>query len=375
MTNVTVPPVRVVFDEDLRRRILAGIDDCLSRGSVAAGKKVQEFEEFWAAYCGCRHAVATSSGGSALDILMRAIGVTGKDVLVPTNTFIATANAVTFGGGTPVFMDTDPATLGVTLDEIKKRRTANTAGVIVVHIGGIVTAEMPAIAEWCRQNDLWLVEDAAHAHGSEVDGRRPGAFGLAAAYSFFATKVITSGEGGMVVTNDAGLNEACRRYRDYGKKSQWESLHTVIAGNDRMGDLTAVVGLEHARRLDGFIADRELVAARYEKELAGSLPLVMPQGRSSWYKFIGYLGAGVDRGAFKTALKERGVSLSGGVYDLPLHAQPVFEGRVDPAAYPMANDVCARHVCLPIFSGMTDAQVGHVIDSVAALVTPALAAK
>lgn len=374
MTNVSVPPVRVVFDEELRKKILSGIDDCLSRGSVAAGKKVQEFEEFWASYCGTKHAAATSSGGSALEVLMRSIGVEGKDVLVPTNTFIATANAVIFAGGKPVFLDADPKTLGVTLAEIKKRRTQKTAGVVVVHIGGIVTPEMPSIADWCKKNNLWLVEDAAHAHGSDYEGKRPGAWGLAAAYSFFATKVITSGEGGMIVTNDAALSEACRRYRDYGKKSQWESLHTVLGANYRMGDLTAVVGLEHARRLDGFIADRQKVAERYAKELKGVLELVLPQGRCSWYKFVATLPKGADRNAFKAALKERGVSLSGGVYDLPLHAQPVFSGQIGASSYPNADEVCARHICLPIFSGMTDEQVSHVIESVKALAAEPVAA-
>lgn len=363
MTVLNIPPVRVVFDPPLREKILAGIDDCLSRGSVAAGKKVQEFESFWASYCGCAQGVATSSGGSALEVLMRALGVSGKDVLVPTNTFIATASAVIFAGGNSVFMDTDPKTFGVSLEEIKKRQTPNTAGVIVVHIGGIVTPEIEAIADWCREQGLWLVEDAAHAHGSEMSGRRPGSFGIAAAYSFFATKVITSGEGGMVVTSDVGLSEACRRFRDYGKKSQWESLHSVVSANFRMGDLTAVVGLEHARRLDGFISERDLVAKQYTQALKGVVDLVLPSARSSWYKYIAMLPKGIPRDAFKTAMKEKGVSMAGGVYDLPLHRQPVFLNTLGAAVFPNADDVCARHICLPIFSGMTDSEIEHVINA------------
>ena len=347
---MTVPPVRVVFDEALRAAILRELDGCLSRGSVAAGKKVQEFERFWAGYTGCACAVAVSSGGSALEILMRVLGVGGRDVLVPTNTFIATANAVIYAGGRPVFLDADPRTMAVTLEEIKKRRTPQTVGVIVVHIGGIITPEMPAIAEWCRGNRLWLVEDAAHAHGSELEGQRAGRFGVAAAYSFFATKVITSGEGGMIVCHDETMADACRRYRDYGKQSQWESVHTVISANYRMSDLTAVVGLEHARRLDGFIADRSSVAARYTEALDGVIEPILP--------------AGWDRAAFRQALKDRGVSLSGGVYDIPLHAQPVFEGVIDSAEYPSANALCDRHVCLSMFSGMSEEQVAHVIGSV-----------
>lgn len=369
MTPIAVPPVRVVFDEALRAKIVAGITDCLLRGGVAAGRYVREFEEFWAAYTGCPHAVAVASGGSALEILMRALGVQGKDVLVPTNTFIATASAVIHAGGQPVFLDADPMTMGVSLAEIKKRRTPNTVGVMVVHIGGIITPEITTIAQWCRENALWLVEDAAHAHGSTWNGKRPGAFGTAAAYSFFATKVITSGEGGMIVCTDDGLADACRRYRDYGKPSPWESRHTVISGNGRMSDLAAVVGLEHARRLDDFIAERERIARRYTEALQDVLEPVLPPGRSSWYKYIAYLPKGCDRAGVKGALKDLGISLSGGVYDTPLHAQPVFKDTVDQTEYPVASDICARHICLPIFSGMTEEQVQHVIESVRACVT------
>lgn len=367
MTGISVPPVRVVFDDELRSKILRGIDDCLLRGSVAAGKKVQEFEEFWASYTGCVHAVATSSGGSALELLMRALEVGGREVLVPTNTFIATANAVIAAAGTPVLVDADDRTMGISLAEIKRRCTPKTVGVIVVHIGGIITPEIDAIADWCRAHNLWLVEDAAHAHGSEFKGRRAGTFGVAAAYSFFATKVITSGEGGMIVCRDDKLADACQRYRDYGKKSQWESVHTVISGNHRMSDLTAVVGLEHARRLDGFIEDREQVAQQYDEHLGDILKLVSPAGRSSWYKYLAYLPKHVHRTCFKDALKKMGVSLSGGVYDLPLHQQPVFADRFDRDEYPIAADVCARHICLPIYSEMSVEQVQHVTSSIRSL--------
>jgi dTDP-4-amino-4,6-dideoxygalactose transaminase len=144
--STTVPPLKVVFEEADRKAILIEIDKCLSSGWVAAGKYVKEFEEFWADYCGCTHAVACGSGGAALELLMKALGVEGKDVLVPTNTFVASANSIIFAGGNPVFLDTDPKTMGVSLEEIKRQVTDNTTGVMVVHIGGIISPEMPQIA-------------------------------------------------------------------------------------------------------------------------------------------------------------------------------------------------------------------------------------
>lgn len=365
--KVSVPPVRVVFEENDRKEILKQIDECLSSGMVAAGKKVREFEEFWANYTRSKHAIACGSGGAALEIIMRALDLKGKDVLVPTNTFIATVNAIIFAGGNPIFLDTDSKSMGVSLGEIKSKLTKNTVGVIVVHIGGIITSEMEDIAQWCRQQRLWLVEDAAHAHGSELNGKRAGQFSLATAYSFFATKVVTCGEGGMVVCNDDGLADLCRSYRDYGKKSQWESVHTVFSSNYRMGETDAIVGLQQVKRLDDFIASRQQVADYYTRHLVETLELVLPPGRNSWYKYIAYLPKGVDRAQFRDKLKERGVSLSGGVYDLPVHLQPVFANWQPKPKLPLSEDLCSRHICLPIFYGMTDAQREHVVASVRSL--------
>ena len=173
----------------------------------------------------------------------------------------------------------------------------------------------------------------------------------------------------MIVSNDPEIAEMARRYRDYGKKSQWESVHTVVSANYRMSDLTAIMGLEHARCLDGFIADRTVIANHYTRELSGVLDLVKPQGRSSWYKYIAYLPKGMDRAAFKKELKNLGVSLAGGVYELALHSQPVFVEASKGAQYPLADDICARHICLPLFTGMTPAEMQHVTNSIAGLLS------
>lgn len=360
---ITVPPVRVVFEEADRKRILQEIDSVLTSGMVAAGKKVAAFEEFWAAYTGCRHAIACSSGGAALEILMKALDVRGKDVLVPTNTFIATVNAVIVAGGNPVFLDLDERTMGVNLEEIQRKRTENTVGVVVVHIGGIISQEVEGIAEWCRAADLWLVEDAAHAHGSELNGKRAGGFGIGAAYSFFATKVVTSGEGGMVVCNDDGLSDLCRSLRDYGRRSQGETVHTQLSSNYRMNDITAVIGHDQCQRLDEFIEYRHQVAQEYTRRLEGTVELLLPRDRCSWYKYMLLPPEGVSQKYMRTEMKARAVSLAGGVYDMPVHQQPVFQERGDISPLPLADKYCSRHICIPIFFGITDAQVDHVVTS------------
>ena len=366
--QIKVPPVRVAFDESDRKWIFEQLDEVLGGGMVAAGKKTEQFESFWSEYTGCAHAIAVANGGAALNALMAGLNIAGKDVLVPTNTFIATANAAIFAGATPVFMDTDRATMSVTLAEIQSKVTSNTAGVIVVHIGGVITPEIEQIAAWCKEQDIWLVEDAAHAHGSELNGKRAGQFGLAAAYSFFATKSMTAGEGGMVVTNDEGLADYCRSYRDYGKKSQWESVHSIISPNARISDITAVIGLRQSHRLDEFIESRASVAERYTVGFKDTLELILPQGRSSWYKYVAMLPSGINRDDFKAQLRELGVSLSGYVYDLPLHLQPVFLDLGLKGTLPIAEEFCDRHICPPIFFGMSDEQVDHVVASINELV-------
>lgn len=362
--SIKVPPVRVAFEESDRKWIFEQLEEVLSGGMVAAGKKVDEFEAFWAEYTGCRHAVSVANGGAALNAIMAGLDIGGKDVLVPTNTFIATANAVIFSQGNPVYLDTDRRTMAVTLEEIQKKYTSNTAGVVIVHIGGIITPEIEAIATWCKEKNIWLVEDAAHAHGSEYNDKRAGQFGVAAAYSFFATKTMTAGEGGMVVTQDDKLADFCRSYRDYGKKSQWESVHSIVSPNARISDITAVIGLNQSHRLDEFIASRTSVSERYTAGFSDTLEVVLPEGRCSWYKYIALLPKGIDRDDFKAQLRERGVSLAGNVYDLPLHLQPVFEHLNLKGTLPISEEICDRQFCPPIFFGMTDEQVNHVITNV-----------
>ncbi len=359
-----IPPVRIAFSKEDREEVLRRIELCLANGKVAQGENVQEFEEAFARYLGAKHAVAVSSGGAAIEVAMRLLNVRGREVLVPTNTFAATATGVLLAGGRVRLVDVDAKTFGVSLPTLEAAVTPQTVGVSVVHIGGMITSEIEAIRNWCHQRALWLFEDAAHAHGSNLNGRAAGRFGVAAAYSFFATKVMTSGEGGMLVTDDDDLAKRARGLRDYGKPDPWVSFHTEIGSNWRMPEFCAAVGVVHLRRLDEFVAWREKIAGLYTewlRDVPGITP-VLPAGRSSWYKYIVLLPAGVDRDRVKGAMKAKGVGLSGGVYDTPLHQQPAFTGLAN-GRFPVADDVCSRHICLPIYYGMAEEEAQHVVDT------------
>ena len=361
-----VPAAKIQFPPEDRAWIAERIQEVLASGQLTLGKYGAEFEQQFAQVCGTRHAIAVNSGTSALEIILRVLGTEGKDVLVPTNTFFATAAAVVHAGGRPVLVDMDPDSFAVRPEDVEKTLTPKTAGLIVVHIGGIVSRRMPELQEWASKKGLWLVEDAAHAHGSSYNGVRAGSFGIAGAFSFYPTKVMTSGEGGMIVTSDDRMAEEARMYRDQGKASFTQNAHVRMGYNWRLSEPHAIIGLRHLARLPAMMADRQQVAAFYDAGLKGFRnlsPVEVPAGGvCNYYKYIVVLTQKQDRRALKALLRDPyGVTLAGEVYEEPLHKQPVFESYAS-GPLPASEDYCARHLCLPVFSGMEEAEARQVLD-------------
>ena len=196
-----VPAAKIYFSEEDKKDISAKVEEILTTGQLTLGKYGKQFEEEFARYVGAKYAVAVSSGTSALEIILRTLDIQGYSVIVPTNTFFATPAAVLHAGGKVEFAD---VTENLCLDpeSVKKKISRDTKGVSIVHIGGVVPPQVKQIQEICQARDLFLIEDAAHVQGSMLDGKMAGSFGIAAAFSFYPTKVMTSGEGGMITTND-----------------------------------------------------------------------------------------------------------------------------------------------------------------------------
>jgi perosamine synthetase len=364
-----VQAARVVFPAADRAEIAAAITDILSSGMLTLGPYTQRFEMDFGAAHGAPHAVATGSGTAALEISLRAVGVAGRDVIVPANTFYATAAAVLRAGARPVFADIDAATFALSPRTLVAALTPDTAAAVLVHVGGLITPDVDELRLICDGAGIALVEDAAHAHGSSYDGRFAGSFGTAGAFSFYPTKVVTSGEGGMILTASGELAAEARIYRDQGKGTFGANHHVREGYAWRMSEQNAATGLVHLRRMDQFIARRREVAGRYDKGLAGLdclTPVAEPPGcRGNIYKYLAVLPAGADRAWFKQQLATRyEVRLAGEVYDVPLHRQPVLARYAGPPL-PVAEDVCERHVCLPVHSDMTDAEVDEVLAAVA----------
>jgi dTDP-4-amino-4,6-dideoxygalactose transaminase len=373
---VPVQPARVVFPASDRDEIAAATAEILASGSLTLGPYTSQFEAaFAAAHAHDRaappHAVAVSSGTAALEISLRTVGVTGRDVIVPANTFFATAEAALRAGGRPVFADIDAQTFALSPSTLLAALTPQTAAVVLVHIGGLISPQVGELAAICAERGITLIEDAAHAHGASYNGLHAGSFGAAAGFSFFPTKVVTCGEGGMILTSSDHVEQQARIYRDQGKGSASANHHVLHGYAWRMSEQAAATGLVHLRRMAGFIEHRRSVAARYDAALAGLDgldPLGEPPGcRTNFYKYIAVLPAGADRARLRQKLAaDHAVRLAGEVYDLPLHRQPVFAEFAGPPL-PVAEDLCARHVCLPVHSDMTTDEVDQVVGGVAAV--------
>jgi perosamine synthetase len=362
---VTVPAQEIVIDKEDRDSILAEIEALLATGQLSAGYNVERFEEEFARHVGARHAVAASSGTIALELILLALGVRGRTVIVPANTNFATFIAAWRSGARVVLADVDPDTLAPSRSDLSTAAEPDTAAVLLVHMGGMITHDVPDIVEWCLHNNIALVEDAAHAHGSYRGGRHAGTFGVAGAFSFFATKVMTTGEGGMVVTDDPDLAAEVRLYRNLGKADAWVSHHMRMGTNGRMSELTAVLGRNQLARLDEYVQARRGVAEAYAQALADvpGLNLLQPGHPYSGYKVVCRLGPGIDRLTLKNQLAAAGVQLAGEVYAEPLHHQPVLAEQYGRLSLPGAEVACSRQVCLPVYPTLDSARLQLVTST------------
>jgi perosamine synthetase len=366
LSSQHVPAAAIYFPDEDRAEILQMIDEALRTGRLTLGPIGAQLEAEFAARHEVQHAIAVASGTSALEIVLRAIDVGGREVVVPANTFHASAAAIIAAGATPRFADCDPATLALDPASVAELLGPQTAAVVVVHVGGFVAPSVRQLQALCDAAGVALVEDAAHAHGSSLDGQYAGTFGVAGTFSFYPTKVMAGGEGGMIVTNDTHIVDEAKIYRDQGKASFLTNLHTRLGSNWRMSEPHAAIALTQLRRLDQFIAHRTEIAAGYDAALPGLglTPVTIPPGAvTNYYKYIAYLPDGVDRGVLKKRLREEyDVALSGEVYEVPLHLQPVFAPWAD-GPLPGAEELCARHVCLPVSAVMTPQQRDHVLKA------------
>ena len=361
------------FTDDDIDFITENTRDVLKSGMLMQGKWVREFEETFAAYCGVRYARAVNSGTSALIAALNFFEIEGKEVLVPTNTFLASANAVIFAGGTPVFCDIVPETLLIDFDEIVRRTNEKTAGLVLVHQAGLIPPDLTRIREYCRDKGLFLLEDSAHAAGSSSPEGRAGGLGDASAFSMLATKIITSGgEGGMVTTNSEELAHRATSLRFHGEDHK-RGIQDRVGYSWRMTEIQAIAGLTQVRRLDEIVSLRMSVAARYDegfRDLDGVQALPLPQGcRNAYYKYPLILGDHLSRLAVKERLESEFQVKSGTSYWPTCHLQPAYREKYGYAEgdFPKAEHTLNQTIALPMHCHLTDEEVERVIDAVRAI--------
>ena len=336
--------------------------ECLDSTWISSsGRFLDAFETAFARFCGVSHAVAVNNGTTALHLALTALGIgPGDEVLVPNLTYIASANAVTYCGAKPVFVDCEPLTLNLDPDRIEARITPRTRAIMPVHLYGH-PADMGRIMTLAARYDLHVIEDAAEAHGATCHGRPVGSFGACAAFSFYGNKIITTGEGGMVVTNDADLAARLRLYRGQGLDPQRRYIHPVVGFNYRMTNIAAAIGLAQIERIDAILVARRQVAAWYAERLAGIEGLRL-LGSQPWAAPVPWLvtvlltaGGAPERDAVMAALLDDGID-SRPVFYPTHHQTPYYED----AHYPVSETWSARGINLPTFEAMTEADVAAV---------------
>jgi perosamine synthetase len=341
------------------------VAECMESGWISsAGKYVELFETAFADFCGVRHAVACCNGTVALHLALESLGVEpGDEVIVPTLTFVATPNAVTYCGATPIFVDSEPETWNLDPARIEAKITARTKGIVAVHLYGH-PAEMTKLKEIATRRGLFLLEDAAEAHGAVCDGQPIGSIGDAAAFSFYANKIITTGEGGMVVTNDEELAERVRLLRGQGMDPARRYWHPVIGYNYRMMNLAAAIGLAQLEKIDEHLEARQKIAEAYRARLL-ELPGITPQSEQSWARHVYWMFSVVfepelwqSRDRIVGILSDHGIETRPVFY--PAHTFPPYLKFARDESFPVADNLSANGISLPTWTGLTEEDIDHV---------------
>jgi dTDP-4-amino-4,6-dideoxygalactose transaminase len=352
-----IPPAR----PDVGPEEAAAVAEVFASGMIAMGKRVAELEERWAGYVGVKHAIAVSNGTIAEMCIFAGLGLgPGDEVITVGHTFNATISSILYTGATPVFVDIEPDTYLIDAARIEAAITPRTRAICPVHLFGLV-ADMDMITAIADRHGLAVVEDACQAHGATFRGRKAGSWGHGA-FSLYATKNMTTGEGGFVTTNDDRLADWIRLYRNQGMRQRYH--HEILGYNFRLTDIGAAIGLVQFAKLERNTAKRQAIAARYDaafKDLAIRLPMT-PEGRT--HVFHQYtIGVGPVRDAVVADLAEQGVGV-GIYYPIPVHRQPYVLERGIHADLPVTDAAAGGSLSLPIYPGLTPDEEATVIAAV-----------
>ncbi|UCC65041.1 MAG: DegT/DnrJ/EryC1/StrS family aminotransferase [Anaerolineae bacterium] len=347
------------------------VAECIRTGWISsAGEFIKKFEESWAAYCGMKHGIAVSNGTTALQVAVGCLDLEpGDEVIMPTFTIISCAMAIVTQGGVPVLVDSDPRTWCMDVKQVEAKITPRTRAIMPVHIYGH-PVDMDPLLELADRYDLAIVEDAAEVHGAEYKGRTCGSLGDISTFSFYANKIITTGEGGMVLTNDDDTAEQARRLRNLAFLPERRFFHKQLGYNFRLTNMQAAVGLAQIERIEALVERKRRMGAAYNEQLGDidvlQLPVEEPWAKNVYWMYGLVLdeSTGMDAVEFARQLRDRGVMTR--PFFLGMHEQPVFHemGLFEDESYPVAERMARQGLYLPSGMALTMEQIDTVCQTV-----------
>jgi perosamine synthetase len=359
---------------DITQQEIDAVVEVLKSERLSLGPKLNEFEKHFAAYCGSRHAVACANGTSGLHMLVKAMGI-GPDCEVITTpfSFIASANCILFENATPVFADIDAETWNIDPDRIEAAVTERTAGIIAVDVFGQI-ADFERIAAIARRHNLRVIEDSCEALGSHYRGRPAGTLGEAGVFGFYPNKQMTTGEGGMIVTDDDHLADQARVLRNQGRVGGGWLAHEQLGYNFRLSDLQCALGIVQLSRVEAFVAARQRVAQQYLERIAPEPRLltqrIVADCQMSWFVFVVALSEDytqTDRDRILESLRNEGIGSSN--YFVPIHLQPFYREQYGygEGDFPVCESLAGRTIALPFHNRLTESEVDIVCRTLTSL--------
>lgn len=346
---------------ELEKEIHDAVSDVINRNWFIRGEYCERFEQEFAAYCGVKYCVGCGNGLDALYLILRAYEITlGDEVIIPSNTFIATVLAVTYVGASPVFVEPDIDTYTIDPRRIQEKITAKTKAIIAVHLYG-QTADMDAVNAIAKANHLIVIEDAAQAHGAEYRSKKAGSLGDAAAFSFYPGKNLGAmGDAGAVVTDDKSIADKVRAIGNYG--SDYKYHHIYAGTNSRLDEIQAAVLLVKLRNLDKWNTYRKKVADQYQKRFH-NMKIILPyEARDRSHVWHIFALRTVERDAFEGYLAERGIGTTIH-YPIPIHLQEAYNFlKLDEGMLPIAEEISNTELSIPMYYGITDEEISYIVD-------------
>ena len=353
---------------------LKNVVDCIKTNWISSkGKYIGEFEEKFSSYCGTRYGITTTSGTTALHLAIQSLDIgKGSEVIVPSFTMISSVFAIMYGGAKPVLADSEPETWNIDPDKIEEKITKNTKAILPVHIYGH-PCDMGPILDIADDYGLYVIEDAAEAHGAEYKGKKAGSMGDIGCFSFYANKIITTGEGGMIVTNDGELAEKARLLKNLAFSKEKRFLHTNLGFNYRMTNIQAAIGVAQLERVDELVEARRKNASRYNKLLKDVQGITLPVEKK-WAKNVYWMYSilvedefAISRDELMEELEENGIETRR--FFIPIHQQPMFkEWRLfEDGTFPVAEKLSEKGLYLPSGSGLKKDEIEYVVETLASL--------